>query len=255
MYLGRVLALYILARAFAGFNLNDGTYAVAPAWMRFLADDANELCNIIGLWAGICALLLLGRQADDKARVRLFELALPFAGALTGFAAVALLNALDEVRYAGARDLGRAAAYAQILLMHAFFALFIRANACALVKSARLKICLSAVLQAGFALAAAGGFETTLFLNALIWGALCAALYEKKRGVFAEIALAAGFYLGHRLLAAYPGAGAFYVEADVWTGGDAGLYNSVLLTAALMSCALLTLCRGRLKNLKRKTDA
>ena len=35
MYLGRVLGLFLLSRAFSALNLNGNTYNAAPAWMRF----------------------------------------------------------------------------------------------------------------------------------------------------------------------------------------------------------------------------
>ena len=53
--LGRVAALYVLARGFEQYNLNEDTYALAPALLRFLADNAGETASLFGLMLACCA--------------------------------------------------------------------------------------------------------------------------------------------------------------------------------------------------------
>ncbi len=250
-YLGRVAALYVLARLFSAMNLSDGTYRLAPAFWRFLWDNADGLSNCFALSFGCLVLLILRRQSAGHKAFRPLYLMLPAASLLAGLGCVHLLRQLGEVRVLSRVSFGNAAEWLLWALIGCFQALWIRGG---LIGEIRLPLpaalLCSALAQAGAAWYLYGGFNVLLMLNALMWGILAALLYVLNTSLVPEICLFFGFAAGQRFLGHYPFGGAFYVEANWLSGGDAGLNGSALCTALLLlglACALV-LYRSRIKS-------
>ncbi len=242
--LGRVAALYVLARGFEQYNLNEDTYALAPALLRFLADNAGETASLFGLMLACCALLLIKSGASPFGSIRKRTLLLLPCGAAVGGAAVCLLYALDEIRFLPAPFRVDLPSCALWLCLSVFMALWLRgafdprANGYAAAVT-------SMVLQALFALYLFGRFEPALLVNALLFGFVSTWLYRKYRSVLPEIFLFFGFVLGHRLLSGYPAQRGFYVHANLLNGGDAGLFGSILPTALLALMAAVIVIQKR----------
>ena len=113
----------------------------------------------------------------------------------------------------------------------------------------------SALAQAGAAWYLYVGFNVLLILNALMWGVLAALLYVLNTSLIPEICLFSGFAAGQRFLGHYPSGGAFYVEPNWLSGGDAGLNGSALCTVLLLlslACAAV-LYRSNFKSRGKET--
>ena len=233
LYLGRVAALYVLARGFEAINLNTETYIKAPAALRYLADNANAVASIVGLILGVCALVLIksGVCALKRPTLQQLCLLLPALGFGAGF--ILLLWAVDEIRFLPRGALTGAIDYALWLCLAAFMALWLRG---AFDAGAKWYLCypVSMLLEATFALYLYGGFQAMLALNALLFGFVGMRLYRKTGSVLPEILLLYGYTLGHRLLSAYPGPRGYYMSANILSGGDAGLFASVFTAAMLL---------------------
>lgn len=252
LYLGRVAALYVLARCFAGMGLSNETYPTAPAWLRSLADLADALASSIGLALGCCAVIMLKSGKTSIGRIKPRQwLFMPY-GTVTGIAFVALLYALDEIRFLPGRFTVDWTGCALWLFLSAFTALCLRG---VFDVKAKLSAALttSMVLQALFAWYLKGSFDLMLTLNALLYGCASVLIYRSACSVLPEIALFYGYTLGHRVLSGYPAGRGFYVSANVFSGADAGLFASILTTVplALMIAVLLP---GEIKHQKKNRE-
>ncbi len=253
MYLGRVLGLFLLSRAFSALNLNSNTYNAAPAWMRSLADNADALSNLTALLLGACALLFLrGLFTDGPDRFKA-RYALAFIlPAILGYGSVRLLRMLDELRLdAGANYALASAAQAALWALFALVqALFLRGCLCEGVYQSlgkKAALALSAVLQAAVYVLTGTGMGILPVVNGLLAGALFWFMYESSRSLWPEALLFFGFALGSRVLGGYPDGPVYAVSRSVWTGFGAGLEASLFLTIIL--AALCAYCaRGRIRS-------
>ena len=233
LYLVRVLALYILARGFAQINLNESTYAYAPAWLRVVADNAGDIASIFGFATASCVLVLIQNSGRAFKAELWFTAALPvFAGA--GFGLVKLLEAFDAVRTLPFLTHGSAFEWLKWLLMYLFLALEIRGTLTGL-KPRWWLYALSAALEALFAFVAYGEFQPLLMINAFLCGWLALAVFYRRGTVVVEVLSCFGYTAGHRLLASYPDHGAFYMNGNPISGGAAGLNGSLLTSAILVA--------------------
>ena len=240
LYLGRVAALYVLARCFAGMGLNSETYSTAPAWLRALADLADTLASSIGLALGCCTVIILKSGKTSIGRIKPRQwLFMPY-GIAAGIGFVALLRALDEIRFLPGRFTIDWIGCILWLCLSAFMALCLRG---AFDVKAKLSVALtvSMVLQPLFAWYLMGSLDLMLTLNALLYGCVSVLIYPSACSVLPEILLFYGYTLGHRVLSGYPAGRGFYVSANVLSGADAGLFASILTTVplALMIAVLL----------------
>lgn len=233
LYLGRVAALYVLAHGFAQINLNTETYPQAPAYLRYLADNANEIASTVGLILGACALVLIKSGACALKGPTLKQLPLLFAGLGFGAGFILLLKAVDEIRFLPRGAHTGLIDYALWLCLIIYMALWLRG---AFGTNANRFACypVSVLLQALFALYLYGGFDLMLMLNALLFGFLGVRLYRKTGSVLPEILLLYGYTLGHRLLSAYPAPRGYFMSANILNGGNAGMFASILTTAMLL---------------------
>ena len=232
LYLGRVAALFVLARGFEQINLNAETYSVAPRWLRFLADNADALASMIGLLLGICALILIKAGACTLLWPKRKQLLWLPGGLLLGIGFIALLKAVDEIRFLPRGAHTGAVEYALWLCLTVFLALWLRG-----AFDARANSCLSyftsMLLQSVAALYLLCSFDAVLTLNAPLFGFLSVKLYRRTGSVLPEIFFLYSFTLGHRLISAYPAPRGYYMSANCLNGGDAGLFASVFTTGIL----------------------
>ena len=240
LWLGRAAALHALAKLFERANLTDATYAAAPAWLKYLADNAGEVADVFALMLASCALTLL-KCGGAFGKPGLLPLLLLPAGAGASAVCMLLLRALDEIRYLPHGATSDAIQYVLWLCLAVFQALWLRASFS--VSANRTLACaVSALLQAACSLYLRGAFDCLLVLNALLFGLLSVQLYHRYRSVLPEIALFGGFTLVHRLILGYPTTRGYYMSANILNGGDAGLFASVL-TSALLAAALFVAFR------------
>ena len=234
LYLTRVAALYVLARFFKEINLNDGTYAVAPAWLKAIADNSGEIADIFALGVASSLVALIQGKGAFKPKLSILPVAVLSVGA--GYGLVKLLSALDEVRYLPAVRTGSAFEWIECLLTYCFAALWIRGTLKGL--DAKWQLPISALLQALAAFLAHGEFSPTLTLNALLFGLIAVRLMNRHSNLLIEVVLCFGYTAGHSLLGSYPDKGAFYMSANLVSGGNTGL-NSSVITAAILAVFLV----------------
>ena len=252
LYLGRVAALYVLARAFAGAGLSSETYASAPAWLRFLATNADALANITGLILGCCAVVLLRKGANPLGRIRRKDwLTLPL-GFGYGVGALSLLRLLDEVRFLPGSFTVDWLGCLLWLCLSVFTALCLR-GAFDANDNRWVAYAASMLLQALFAWYLHGQFDALLTVNALLFGWLSTRFYRRKKSLWPEILLLYGFALGQRVICGYPKNTVYYVSANLLNGGNAGLFGSVLTTVPLALIVAFVLLR-RFLHSRRKVE-
>ena len=255
LYLGRVLGLYLLARAFRMLNLTMATYPLAPGWMRFLADNTDALANLTGLLVGSCALILLrGLFPPAGSRFKTRFVIWFIVSALLGFGLVLALRLADELRQEPGTDY-LAASVAQGILWALFAfvqALFLRgciSEGFRLAFGRRTALIMSALSQAAVFVLVFGGLGVLPVLNGLITGALFWRLYEKTHSLWPETLASFGFLLGSRVTAGYPDGPVYAVSRSVWTGFGTGLESSLIFMFILAALAAFSV-RGRIRSLK-----
>ncbi len=247
LYLGRVATLYVLARGFQQLNLNSETYAHAPSWLQFIAGNADRLASFVGLILASCAVILLKNRASTDGRSPWSSLVNLPVGFALGIGLLALLRWLDEIR---CLPDGFAADWFGCVLWlcrSVFTALCLR-GAFDPDTNRWAAYSISMLLQALIAWYLLGKFDALLTLNALLFGFLSVWLYRRKKSVWPEILLFYGYALSHRVLFAYPSGKLFYMSANPLSGGDAGLFGSILTAAFLVLAIVL----GFLKNITIK---
>lgn len=237
---GRVIGLYILSRAFGKAGLTAETYAFAPGYLRFLADNPDTPVGLAGYAFGITALMFLRDMFPARqGRLRAVYCLLPLAAAGTGFGLVKLLTALDEIRTFGTIEASAASEYIKLLFRGLFRGLFL--YACLYEGfGEKLSLPVCGLFSAFLGCVMSGGVNVLPAVNGFLAGWLGARLYARTSSVLPGALIYWGFGCGSRLLAGYPGENVFSVSAGVWYGGADGLNASVLLALILAVCLLVT---------------
>ena len=236
-YLGAQAALLIRSRALGGYGSDAGALQSASLLLRYLYTGEGEIAMLGAFAAAACWLLFakeLFRPLDAPFRAKWLCL-LPL-GLLLGWGTVALLQALDEIRYAGARSFGLLPQYACQLALSGALALLLRGCITKAVHSAfgvKAALIVSALTE-GAAGLLLYGLSVLTAVNGLLFGALTALLYLEARSLWPETLLRFGFLSGARLLGAYPGGGAYWVSGSLWAGAQHGLEGSLTLTILLL---------------------
>lgn len=258
VYLGRVGALWLLARLFQNANLNSDTYAYAGKALRFLADNADSIATLTGLFIAIAAGLYLkdlfeGEDGAITARAAA-QLLLPL---LTGYFTVRLLVSADAVREPLVRTYGTPCAWLLCLALCAARSIVLR-GCC--VKAAKesagetAALIVSAVLDGIFFLFVFGGGKNVLAcVNGLLTGAVMASVYRMTRSLWPELLICSGFTAGCRFLGGYTDGGLYSVGEGILTGCGRGIECSLVMTGALIVILTLVYLYGKNSHGRKKT--
>ena len=251
-YLGAKATLLIRSRALVRAGAKAWNIQSAGALLRYLYAGEGELA-LLGASVAACCALLFAKElfGPEDAPFGAKWLCLLPLGLLLGRGAVALLQSLDEIRHAGARNFGFIPQYVCQLALSGALALLLRGCAC---KAAREMLGDRAILPASAFLECAAwlvliGPSAVTAVNGLFFGALAALMYIESRSLWPETLLRFGFVSGARLLGAYPGGGAYWVSGSLWAGARFGLEGSLTLTIMLLlALSFYALARQRRTN-------
>lgn len=241
---GRAIGLYILSRAFDKAGLTVQTYAFAPGYLRFLADDPDTPVALAGYAFGITVLMFLKDMFKARrGKLRAAYLLLPLAAAGTGFGIVKLLTALDEIRTFGTIGASAASEYMLLLFRGLFRGLLLYACLYEGLYEGfgeRLSLPVCGLFSAFLGCVMGGGANVLSAVNGFLAGMLGARLYARTSSVLPGALIYWGFGCGSRLLAGYPGENVFSVSAGARYGGAGGLNASVLLALILAVCLVIS---------------
>ena len=254
LYGGRVGGYYLLSVIFEKLNLTGATYADAPVWMRFLADNTDKLVNTAALATVLCFLLYMETLYRRKKPHLMFShLFLGLMGGAVGAMLVRLLINLDCVRE-GAGNSVNALDYLLDVLLICVNGLLLR-GCVVQAFSEKAGIAISAVLQAGAFVLAAWELDCILIINGLILGGAFGLIFKRSGSLYPELLLCGGFRIVTRRIMGFPNMKAYTVSERLLTGGDIGLEAGLLLTLVLLLCGgVFVLLIKRAKNVRTQSS-
>ena len=242
--LGRYLGLLILLKLFDTVNLNADTYALAPGWLRYAADNTDSITGLIALLMAFAVLLILRGLLKPEKRVLTFSHIFMglFSGALSLFL-IRLLTELDCIRVIRPLPGWDIMNLALVILTAAVSALLIRGCVCEILNDELPRwalVAVSAVLQAGLFSLMYGRLNPVLLINSACLGAAAAVVYTGGGALYCEICAFGGFLAAERCLPGrFPSANVYSVSSPLITGGDCGLEASLTLTLVILLLAVL----------------
>lgn len=244
VYLGRVGALWLLAKLFQNVNLTAETYASAGKVLRFLADSADVLATIAGLLIAVAAGLFLKDwfPGEDKGMngLAVLQLLLSF---VSGCLMVRMLISADALREPLVRSYGTLDKWLLCLVLCAARSVILRGCCMKAAKESGgniAAIIVSMILDGIFFLFVFGeGKDILSAVNGVLAGAALGCVYLLTNSLASEIIISFGFTAGHRFIGGFGEGGIYSVGEGILTGSGRGIECSLTLTIAFAVIAAL----------------